>query len=334
MALVLLVPTMALAGVSFLPPDKTWLDFAVLATSGVIGIAIADSLFFASLNRLGAARHAVVDCLYSPFVVLCAVVGLGEPLSLVLVVALLLMVTAVLLGTRGPVPDFAEGAGPAGVGIAGGSGAAVPGALGAGAAVPGALGAGALGAGASRPHVPSPLLRRELRLGVVYGALSLLLMAIGITMAKPVLNRSDVLWATTVRISGAVLFLGVQGLLPAHRAVTRRIFTPSREWRILVPAGFIGTYIAMLLWIAGMKYTNASVSSVINQTSTILVPLLAWLILRERLTSRIILAVFLGFAGASLLGLLPPHLHRSVRSGVEAASQVASEVVRQVPSKR
>lgn len=281
LAFVLLVPTMAVLGVPFFPADKSWVDVTVLMVSGVVGIAVADSLFFASLNRLGAAGNAVVDCLYSPFVVLCAVVGLGEPLTAVLLVALVLMVAAVFLGTW-------------------------------------------------EPHAAAPgdreRLRREQRLGVLYGALAVALMAVGITMAKPVLNRSEVLWATTVRLLGAVLFLGAQGLLPAHRAVTKRIFTPSREWRLLVPASFVGTYVAMVLWLAGMKYTHASISSVLNQTSTLFTPILAWLLLKERLTRRIVFAIALGFAGAALLGLLPPHVHRGVRAGVEAAARVSSEV--------
>ncbi|MDY0001111.1 MAG: DMT family transporter [Polyangia bacterium] len=280
-ALALLVPTLALTGGTFFPQSATLSDVVMLAVSGVLGIAIADSLFFACLNRLGAARTAVVDCLYSPFVVLCAVVGLGEPLTAVLLVALALMVTAVFLG-------------------------------------------------AWEPSAKAPLERarllKEQRLGVLYGVLSLILMAVGITMVKPALDRSELIWATTVRILGAVLFLGVQGLLPSHRAVTKRIFTPSREWRLLVPASVIGTYVAMVLWLAGMKYTHASISSVLNQMSTLFVPILGWLFLKERLNRRIVLAIFLGFCGAALLGLLPPNLHRSVRDGVEAAARVSKRL--------
>jgi len=59
----------------------------------------------------------------------------------------------------------------------------------------------------------------------------------------------------------------------------------------------------MVLWIAGMKYISASKASILNQTSTIFVPLLAAVFLGEKLTSHRILAVLLGFAGAVVVNM-------------------------------
>lgn len=253
-ALLLLVPTMLIRGTSFVPARLDVLQWGQLMLSGVVGIAVADSIFFASLNRLGAAANAIVSCLYSPFVVLLAVVFLGEPLTVHLVLAAALMASGILLGT---------------------SRAAL--------------------------RATSAADRADRTRGITYGLLSAALMAVGINLAKPVLGHADVLWSTAVRLLGAVLFLGVQGLLPAHRAVVWRIFTSVRQWRWLLPASVVGTYLAMMAWLAGMKYTHASISSVLNQTSTLLIPLLAWLLLRERMTWRIAAGALLGFAGAAIL---------------------------------
>jgi drug/metabolite transporter (DMT)-like permease len=38
-------------------------DYLILVASGVIGIGISDTLFFKSLNILGAGLSAIVDCL-------------------------------------------------------------------------------------------------------------------------------------------------------------------------------------------------------------------------------------------------------------------------------
>ncbi len=46
-------------------PNKHWL--AIMA-SGILGIAVSDTLFFACLNRIGAGMTAIVDALYAPFV--------------------------------------------------------------------------------------------------------------------------------------------------------------------------------------------------------------------------------------------------------------------------
>jgi drug/metabolite transporter (DMT)-like permease len=121
-------------------------------------------------------------------------------------------------------------------------------------------------------------------------------MAVGIVMAKPVLDRTDPWWATTVRLVGGVVVLGVHAAI-RHRRETLRVLRPGRHWKLLVPTGAMGTYFAMFFWIAGMKYTHTTVASVLNQTSAIHVLVLATVFLREPLTLRKLVAILLGFAG-------------------------------------
>ena len=44
-------------------------DYWLLILSGALGIGIADTLFFKCLNLIGAGMTAIVDCLYSPFII-------------------------------------------------------------------------------------------------------------------------------------------------------------------------------------------------------------------------------------------------------------------------
>ncbi len=254
-AMVLLPPTLLVLGTPFFPAHLGWTDWAQLMVSGIIGISIADSLFFASLNRLGAGRSAIVDCLYAPLTILCAWVFLGDDVGWKLLFAMGLMVSAIFIGTWDPKSD---------------------------------------------PQHTDPA---NTRAGIGLGALAMLLMAVGIVIAKPVLNRSDLLWATLVRVAGATAFLAVQAMLPRWRKATLRTFTPGRHWLLLVAAGFVGTYLAMIAWLAGMKYTTVSVASILNQTSTLIVPLLAAVFLKEQLTWRKLLAVSMGFIGAVILNV-------------------------------
>ena len=95
LAFLLVLPTMAVMGVEPLraaPPG----DYALLVLSGVLGIGIADTLFFKSLNLLGAARSAVVDCLYSPVIILLSMLWLGERITAVQAAGVALIVSAVL----------------------------------------------------------------------------------------------------------------------------------------------------------------------------------------------------------------------------------------------
>ena len=58
---------------TFAPPQAfTPLDWFRLSLSGFLGITIADTCFVYSLGRLGASAAALVECLYTPFVMVTA----------------------------------------------------------------------------------------------------------------------------------------------------------------------------------------------------------------------------------------------------------------------
>ena len=250
-AAVLFPLTMLLFSVPLCPDAATLTDWMVLLFSGAIGIGVADTLMFASLNRIGAGRSAIVESGYSPVVILCSSIYLHEPLSPSLGVAVMLMVGAILVGVWHPAR-----------------------------------------------RVQQERRSAELRKGMVYGVLALLLMAMGVVVAKPVLGHVDAWWASAVRLFGGIGVLAVHGLIPSHRAQVARCFRPSRVWMVTVPAAIFGSYLAMFFWILGMKYTYTTVASVLNQLSTIFVLVLATIFLREPLTRRKIVAVSMGIAGA------------------------------------
>ncbi len=64
------------------------------------GIGIADTLFFKSLNLLGAGFSAIIDCLYSPFTIGLSVLWLGDHLSLLQICGAIMIVSAVLTATN------------------------------------------------------------------------------------------------------------------------------------------------------------------------------------------------------------------------------------------
>lgn len=95
LALIVMVPTLFALGEP-LAPAAPFSTTGLLLLSGVLGIAISDTLFFYALNRLGASLTAIVDCFYSPFVIALSFVLLGERLSLVQLIGAGLVVSAVL----------------------------------------------------------------------------------------------------------------------------------------------------------------------------------------------------------------------------------------------
>lgn len=77
LAAALLLLTMALAGLRF-DLHRSALDWACLIGSGVLGLAVADSLFLAGLRRVDTAVAAVADCAYSPTVIVISTLCLSE----------------------------------------------------------------------------------------------------------------------------------------------------------------------------------------------------------------------------------------------------------------
>ena len=247
--LLLFFVSLAIAGVAWFPAERGAADWLTLLASGVLGIGVSDTLFLAALNRLGAGRTAIVDCLYSPMVVLCAFFYLGEAIRPALVGGMALMAGAILVGAWSPERDEKD---------------------------------------------RSP---RELRVGLALGVLSMAGMAVGVVIAKPVLNVADPWWATTVRVFGATSFLACYAFVPRHRAAIARCFRPGPHWRVVLPGVVIGGYAAMFFWIAGMKYTRTNVASVLNQLAVVFLLIFATLFLKEKLTARKTVAVVMGFAG-------------------------------------
>ena len=224
-------------------------DYLILAASGVIAITISDTLFHMCLNRVGAGINAIVDCLYSPLVILFAVLILQERIGGLQLVGMFLVIGGVLLTVR---------------------------------------------------HAPPPgTTRRNLVLGICFGVLAIASLAFGIVIAKPVLERSPVIWATAMRQFGALLTIWPVALLGGQRRQVFAAFRPSRSWRFTLPGTVLGSYLALIFWIMGMKFTKAGTAAILNQTSTIYILIFAAFFLGERLTRRKLAA-----AGLALMGIM------------------------------
>ncbi len=96
MALLLLAVTMVVLG-QRIDTSRSTEDWLRLVVSGALGIAVADTLTFMALRKLGAGLLAVVDTAYSPTMVCLGVLALGERLSMRFVLGGLLVLVGVLV---------------------------------------------------------------------------------------------------------------------------------------------------------------------------------------------------------------------------------------------
>lgn len=234
-------------------PALSGAEVLVCLLSGLIGIGIADTLYFRALNRIGAARMGIVGNFFSPFVIVLAFVFLGERLTMPQIAGFVLVSIGVLVigAARGPAVEAAQ-----------------------------------------------------LRRGVLLGAFAVLLMAVAIVMVKRILEHGDLLWITTIRMLGGVLGMLVVNAVSNGWSLGGGAQLQRRDWIMLLTAAMIGQLLSMLLWLAGYKYTTASVASVLNETSSVFIVLLAWLLLGEALTRRKLVGIGCTLGGVVLM-LLP-----------------------------
>jgi drug/metabolite transporter (DMT)-like permease len=148
-----------------------------------------------------------------------------------------------------------------------------------------------------------PLEPRRLHAGVALGILAMFVMAQGIVIAKPVFTRSNVLWATAVRMCGGLAVLALQLARPGLRRAAHHAFRPGPVWRVTLPGAFLGTYLGIIFWTLGMKLTYTSVASVLNQSSNLFIIILAAIFLGERIGPRQWVALALGLGGGLILVL-------------------------------
>jgi drug/metabolite transporter (DMT)-like permease len=104
-----------------------------------------------------------------------------------------------------------------------------------------------------------------------------------------------------MRQYGSLLVLIPVTLAHPDRRRLWGVFRPQRSWLFSLPGTALGSFVALLLWIAGMKYIPAGKAAILNQTSTIYLLLLATLLLKEPFTRRKILAAGLAFSGVLLV---------------------------------
>ena len=243
-------------------PDFTAMQLALALASGFVGIAMADTLYFRALNELGASRMGIIGNLYSPLVILLSFAFLGERLTPLQIGGFALVTAGVVTIARSRAP------GP--------------------------------DAGDIDPAVAErPAVHHNLR-GALLGVLSIALMACAIVMVKRVLEAQPLMWVTLLRLIGAVAGLFLAALFTGN---LRRLRANGAkfDWRLLLAAAFVGQCLSMVLWLAGYKFTQASIAAILNETSSVWIVLLAWLWLKEPLGRRGAIGVSLTLGGVALM---------------------------------
>jgi len=227
----------------------TWLRLVV---SAVLGISIADTMFVAALNRLGASLQAIADCIYAPSVAFVGFLMFGEGLTAWEMIGGALVVSGVFVGM------------------------------------------------VKTKEIKEP---RDLVFGTLLAAGAHVIMAVGILMVRDVIQEGSLVWIAGFRFVVATAALALFAMVTGQGKTPGLAFLRRDTWKYTIPMALLGPFLTTLFWIAGFKYLTAGRAAIYNQMSTVFIILLAWLILKERMTPRKMMGMALAIAGAVLVAI-------------------------------
>ena len=233
-------------------PDFIGQEYLILIISGIIGVAIGDILFLASLRRIGSSLSAIVSTGYTISIFILAFLMFGEVISFISYLGGVLVILGVVIGTI------------------------------------------------DRDLERTP---KEILYGVSFGLLANLCTAYSVLLLRPIMDVHPVVPIALVRFSIGMIISAFGILyLNGKLALRETILKGFSNYNLLAGA-FFGTFLSVIFWLAGFKYTLAGRAAIYNQLSTIFIILLASVFLNQHMTKRKWVAVSLALMGSFVVSL-------------------------------
>ena len=150
-------------------------------------------------------------------------------------------------------------------------------------------------------EIPKNRSRKNIFWGVMYGFIAQALTAFSVLILKPIMEIHPVVPIALVRfITGAVLSIGFLVFTKGSSALRETIKQGFKHPPLII-GSIMGTFLSVIFWLAGYKYTLAGRAAIYNQLSTIFIILMAAIFLKEAMTQRKWLAVTCALSGALLV---------------------------------
>jgi len=233
-------------------PDFIGQEYFILIISGIIGVAIGDIFFLASLRRIGSSLSAIVSTGYTISIFILAFLMFGEVISFISYLGGVLVILGVVIGTI------------------------------------------------DRDLERTP---KEILYGVSFGLLANLCTAYSVLLLRPIMDVHPVVPIALIRFSIGMI-ISAFGILYLNGkfALRETILKGFSNYNLLAGA-FFGTFLSVIFWLAGFKYTLAGRAAIYNQLSTIFIILLASVFLNQHMTKRKWVAVSLALMGSFIVSL-------------------------------
>ena len=150
---------------------------------------------------------------------------------------------------------------------------------------------------------PNAVKKRDLYVGILFGIMANILTAYSVLIIKPIMKNNSVVYVALYRFSVGFFFGILINLLKGGIKPVVQKFKQGLTNRYVVLGAILGTYLSVIFWLAGYKYTLAGRAAIYNQLSTVFIIILARIFLKEPMTSNKVIGVSLAILGAIIVSI-------------------------------
>ena len=150
---------------------------------------------------------------------------------------------------------------------------------------------------------PNAVKKRDLYVGILFGIMANILTAYSVLIVKPIMKNNSVVYVALYRFSVGFFFGILINLLKSGIKPVVQKFKQGLTNRYVVLGAILGTYLSVIFWLAGYKYTLAGRAAIYNQLSTVFIIILARIFLKEPMNSNKVIGVSLAIFGAIIVSI-------------------------------
>ena len=144
---------------------------------------------------------------------------------------------------------------------------------------------------------------RDIYIGAFYGFLAHFFTAYSVLLLRPVLESHPVVPIALVRFTTGIIFSAAAIIYLNGYSELRETMAKGFGHVYLLAGSFLGTFLSVIFWLSGYKYTLAGRAAIYNQLSTIFIIILAAIFLKEVMTTKKWAAVSLALGGAFIVSI-------------------------------
>ena len=138
---------------------------------------------------------------------------------------------------------------------------------------------------------------------IIFGVLAQILTSISVLMIRPIMDNHSVVSIALIRFGVGLILTIIYLLISKGSVFLKNTFSFGLVNPYIIVGSVLGTYLSVIFWLAGFKYTLAGRAAVYNELSTIMIIIMASLFLKEFMTKQKWFAVLIAMAGALIISL-------------------------------